>query len=166
MKKVLSLFFGIGTLSLVFAQQTNQSVIAASGNYDQVNTTSIEWTLGELAVQSLEGSNIMLTEGFHQPLLDAFLGPPHVLLSSQIKVSVSPNPTQGILKIKINSELDQSAVLSLSTLVGRLVQNETINLSQGGVEWNISKYFSGLYLLTLHTEKGQLVRSFKIIKYY
>jgi len=166
MKKGLLIFFGIGAISLVYAQQTSQTVIASSGNYDQVNTVSIEWTLGELAVQSLEGSNIMLTEGFHQPQLDVILVPPHVVLSSQLKVTVSPNPTQGILYIKIRSELDKQAVLSLSTLDGRLVQKETIILSQGDIEWNLSKYYSGLYILTLHTKKGELLRSFKIIKYY
>ena len=164
-KKFL-LLLGFSLPALVYAQESSHSVIAPAGTSEKGSTITLDWTMGELAVQSSETSNILLTEGFHQPMLivEEVLEAPETPLSNQLNVWVGPNPTSANLYIKIDSELGGEAVLSLKTIKGRLLRSETVNLLMGDYEWNLGQYPSGLYLVTLHTKEGELLKSYKVIK--
>lgn len=167
MKRVFVLsILCIGIMSLMHAQKTDQSVLASAGNFDKVSTISIEWTLGEMAGQTHVNSDVILTEGFHQSWLqvEEIMTSQQTLWVEQMEVSVFPNPTPAELHIKIDSGLEEKGVLSLKNLEGRSLQSETINLSSGNHQWNMINYPAGLYVLTLHTQKGELLKSFKITK--
>ena len=96
-----------------FAQSLSPTVIAPAGSSENGKNLTLNWTLGEPAIQTLETSNELLTEGFHQPLLiiKEVLEASQLLLSGQINVSVGPNPTASILHIKIDSELDATGFM-------------------------------------------------------
>ncbi len=167
MKRVVILsILCIGLITLIHAQQTEQAVIAPAGSVDEIHTISIEWTLGELAVQTLTNQNIMLTEGFHQPWLqvEEIIIPPQIVLDKQVQVSVFPNPVQFKLNIKIEADLEGKARLSLKTIEGQLMKSETIDFDSKVHEWDIINYPAGFYVLTLHNHKGELLKSFKITK--
>ena len=161
---LIILCLSIGTM--LQAQQSDLAVIAPAGSSDETTSLTLDWTLGELAVQSLEDFGVMLTEGFHQTWLfiEDILNPPEDSSNNQFTVSVSPNPTPAELHIKIDSYLEGKGALALNTLNGQLMKYETINLSSGDHEWSMANYPAGLYILTLKTEKGELLKSFKITK--
>jgi hypothetical protein len=57
---------------LVNSQSVSPSVIASAGGSSTLsNGISIDWTLGEFAVTTLTNGSITLTQGFHQPNLEA-----------------------------------------------------------------------------------------------
>ena len=47
----------------------SQSVISSSGNSNSSDDYTISWTIGELAISTINNSDITLTQGFHQPLI-------------------------------------------------------------------------------------------------
>ena len=161
---VLALWISMSTL--IHAQQTDPSVIAPAGATDAGSVLTLDWTLGELAIQSLEVTNVLVTEGFQQPtlLVETVTETTGLFFNGKINVRVGPNPTSDYLYVRINSELEGRGVLSLKTLKGQHLQNETIDLSSEDHELNLDKYPGGLYLLSLCTEKGELLKSFKITK--
>jgi hypothetical protein len=51
------------------AQSLSPVVLASSGGYFESGTVSLSWTLGEMATETFSGSNIILTQGFQQPVV-------------------------------------------------------------------------------------------------
>jgi hypothetical protein len=66
MKKIIaSLTF---LLAVAFAVNTSaQQVIASAGDYFEGNDISISWTLGEPVIETFQGNDLILTQGFQQP---------------------------------------------------------------------------------------------------
>ena len=156
----------IGLAGMTHAQQTDRSVLATAGNTDEASTVSIEWTMGEIAVQSSTTANTILTEGFHQPILqvEEIMEVTQDVFTEQIDISVFPNPTLGELHIKIRNDMAGKGVLSLWTINGILLQKDIVDLTWGDYQRSLIKYPAGLYILSFHTQKGELLKSFKIIK--
>ncbi|OYT12300.1 MAG: hypothetical protein B6I19_10015 [Bacteroidetes bacterium 4572_114] len=66
MKKLIT-FLALITFT-VFTLSTNaQQVIASAGGYYEGDNISISWTLGETVIETFEGADIILTQGFQQP---------------------------------------------------------------------------------------------------
>jgi len=66
MKKLIA--FCISVAFFVIAINANaQQVIASAGGYYEGDNISISWTLGEPIIETFEGADIILTQGFQQP---------------------------------------------------------------------------------------------------
>ena len=58
----------IATVFIAFSLNSNaQQVIASSGGYFEGENISFSWTLGETVIETFEGGDIILTQGFQQP---------------------------------------------------------------------------------------------------
>jgi len=66
MKKLNVLFFAIAFLGITLSSNAQQ-VIASAGGYYEGDNISISWTLGEPVIETFEGADIILTQGFQQP---------------------------------------------------------------------------------------------------
>ncbi len=62
----LTILFFINTV-LIFAQSIDREVISTSGDYFEGPNSSVSWSLGEIATETLTDGNIILTQGFQQP---------------------------------------------------------------------------------------------------
>ncbi len=165
MKKALLIFLGVGLLSIACAQQTYLSVIAPAGNADQLNGVVMEWTMGEMAIMSLETIEGYMTQGFHQPMLSVqAMKVPQLVTEKEITMNVRPNPVTTRLTINLESELPGSAFLYLSDMKGMILKTEKINQGTGDLQWDMADFSAGIYLLSLRSEKGELIKSFKIVK--
>jgi len=55
-------------LSLTFSLQIHsQQVVSSAGGFYQNDIISVSWTLGETVIETFEGSDLILTQGFQQP---------------------------------------------------------------------------------------------------
>ncbi|KAA3622427.1 MAG: T9SS C-terminal target domain-containing protein [Bacteroidetes bacterium] len=165
MKKALLIFLGVGLLSVTCAQQTYLSVIAPAGNADQVNGVVMEWTMGEMAIMSLETFEGYMTQGFHQPLLSVqAMKVPQLVTEQKVTMNVRPNPVTTRITISLETKSSGSAFLYLSDMKGMMLKTEKVNLETGDLEWDMTELSAGIYLLSLRSEKGELLKSFKIVK--
>ncbi|NOX48048.1 MAG: hypothetical protein GXO89_13825 [Chlorobi bacterium] len=64
--KILSIVFLASTL-LSNAQSIDRQVLSSSGDYFEGPNSSISWTVGEIATETLTNGNYILTQGFQQP---------------------------------------------------------------------------------------------------
>lgn len=53
--------------TLIIAQSIDREVISSSGDYFEGPNSSVSWTLGEIATETLTDGNYILTQGFQQP---------------------------------------------------------------------------------------------------
>ncbi|MEM6630891.1 MAG: T9SS type A sorting domain-containing protein [Bacteroidota bacterium] len=77
----------------------------------------------------------------------------HELLGREVGLQVYPNPTQGSLAIEAKERIQQAELLSIE---GKLLEQIEVNAFQG--EINRSDLPTGMYLLRLNFDKGQVVQ--------
>ena len=67
MKKQLVLLLLICSAA-VQAQSLSPQVLSSGGGYAEGASLSLSYTIGEIAVETLTGTSLVLTQGFQQPL--------------------------------------------------------------------------------------------------
>jgi len=66
MKKLVCSFLAIAYIAFSL-NSVAQQVIASAGGYYEGENISLSWTLGEPVIETFEGNDIILTQGFQQP---------------------------------------------------------------------------------------------------
>lgn len=168
-KNLLLPLLGLGLAMMSTAQSLSPSVIASNGTVSQGNQIQLEWTLGELAIQSLQTTDGLLTEGFHQPnLLVEILDVPETdlfpVLDETFNITVAPNPVQSTLYIQMEAESDHDGVIRLSDYSGQRLKRLETEFSNQTLEWDLSPYPSGIYLLSFYSKEGRLLKQYKVSK--
>lgn len=172
-KFILLTLFGIGFSGIVFAQARDHYVIAAQGGSGTSPTLSIDWTLGELATESVYTTNQMFTQGFHQPFIQVNEVISHsnqistrgsIAKGPDFTISVAPNPTSSTLTVKVNGLNDQDVHVFISDGTGKRLLSETIAMGSGTAHLSIGDLATGLYILSCYSNDKRLLNVFKISK--
>lgn len=137
----------------MFAQRLTPTVISNAGDVMKAGNFSIEWTLGELAVETFKNGNSTLTQGFHQGQI--IITKTHDAELSGYKIY--PNPTIENLIIE-NSNND--AAYELISGGGALIQRSS--LLNGINQIQMQQLPAGNYMLQLI--QGDKHQTYKIVK--
>jgi|GEM_PF-6651346 len=89
------LIAGLGYAGSSHAQTTDPSVVASAGRTASAGSLVVAYTIGEPMTQQFNGSNLILTQGFHQPV-KGFTG---ISEHFNPSVQVYPNPTADEVKV-------------------------------------------------------------------
>jgi hypothetical protein len=87
MKKLLLILLCLPMIG--FGQVTSPSVISSSGDSYSNGSVIMDYTLGEIVVETHTNSTTILTQGFHQGVLKVTTSVKNI----DIKTKVYPNPT-------------------------------------------------------------------------
>jgi|JI10StandDraft_1071094.scaffolds.fasta_scaffold04247_9 hypothetical protein len=153
----MKVFFFAVLVSLsgfIAAQKITPEVIGSAGDVFKSGGFTLEWTLGEIATESLTSTNFKLTQGFHQgrivissvsnPVLEGF--------------NVYPNPVQASLSLEnfTNGMVDYI----LTDIQGlKVVQNK---ITEGVHLLNTENIPAGIYILKVQNQNQS--QYFKIEK--
>lgn len=152
-------------ISFASAQQLMPTIIATTGEFTSVSTFSLEWTLGELAVNAFEVNDHQITEGFHQPSLSTSID---TVEGFDFTIKIFPNPTSEILYCQVSSVIpDTELKFILFNVLGQRVLDYQQSLIDPIIPIDLqhlpsSSYFLAVYVGT-HTGKS-LFKYYKIIK--
>ncbi len=157
-KQYLSLICALCFFAGVYGQvQLTPTVISSGGGYGVNNNLSISWTLGEVAVTTLTGDQMILTQGFQQSF-DVDVG----ITMDEVnwKISVYPNPVRDELRILFNIEKPGDFLLEIQDVAGRLIHQEQRKQINPGdiVVLNTSTYTNGIYFLKVLTLDHQQIQ--------
>ncbi len=146
---------------VIMAQSPDPYVIGTAGEVDKTEHISLEWTIGETFVNSYSDDGLMVTEGYHQPLIiERLIEEPIVGFT----INVFPNPVSSILNIFIASEVDEKVLIRIIDMDGRLIYSVEVNSHLFSDEFDMSSYGNGLYLLTAKSTSGNINETYKIFK--
>ncbi len=160
MKDVFSIIFlVIFAGSLATAQTIRNDVTASGGDYAASGNIVMEYTIGEPATETLNGTNLIMTQGFHQPLLVVTSVDEYDHFSD---VNVFPNPTSDKLCIDIPSQNDNAFDYSLYNNNGKLIGSESLTSGKNAI--TLKSYAPGMYVLKIQNNKSGQVSSYKISK--
>ena len=143
-------------------------VISANGGITKTGKMNIEWTLGEPRIENIKKSDLLFTQGFHQPLVylktkasDSTI----IAVANDLNIIVYPNPVTDLLKVKLESTVSKLVLLELSDNSGRLLQRiNVVTGKQQFTEMKTSGYIPGGYILAVKEINGKLIKSIKLVK--
>ena len=128
------------------------SVITGCGGslqgYSMVSVKS-DFTLGEIAIETLKSDQYMLTQGFHQPSLGII----SLLESPQTKISIFPNPTTDVLNLEFSNFQNEFVEIRIIDLSGKIIFYDFTMPKRNFYKINTTFLKLGTYILELITEK-------------
>ena len=139
----------------LLGQITSPTLISNSGGSFTTNTIIMDFSIGELAVQTLQNNEI-LTQGFHQEVLK--IGT--IINELEILTKIYPNPTSKLLFIELEKE--SNGDILMYDIKGKLVLQDKFQ-NQKIKQLDISTFRPGNYLLHINVANKNSV--FKIKKF-
>ena len=136
-----------------------QEVITTSAGYFETPSMSLNWTIGETAIETYINDDIILTQGFNQANI-IITGITEETLSD-ISISFYPNPVKDIFTIKTESEQMTQLMAEVYDLAGTKLISEKIN--PGNTQINTERLTTSVYILKIN-DNQHVIKSFKFIK--
>lgn len=160
MKNIYTFIILIVISTFSYSQIVSNDVVSSGGNsFIQPNLT-MDWTLGDLSVETYSINNIILTQGFQQGNLMLTKIEDHIPFGSKIKVY--PNPTKSIVNIE-TADFDKSLYYELLNQNGKMIKTANLKTNKDVVD--LSAYANGLYYLNIISDTDKKARQvFKIQK--
>lgn len=156
---IIFICFGFGAF---LNRNHAQEVMSASGGKSTENQVNIEWTIGEAFTGTVDGSSIIISQGFHQPKLTVSSIFEHRL--NTITFNAYPNPVRYNLYINAQSD-PKDFLITILDNYGSIIHQRQHILSRDNKEFNFSDYAPGLYFVRIaDASNSRVLKTFKIIK--
>jgi hypothetical protein len=153
MKKSTIVLFSLFATLTVSAQE----VVATQGDSYSNASANIEFTIGEVVINTVTDGTNDLTQGFHQTNWN-FVGlEDH---APSYEATIFPNPTSEVLNIRTSTF--ENVTYTLYDAQGKLVMQDILSAEQTPIQ--VSQLAPGSYSLTLNNETQNL-KTFKLIKH-
>ena len=148
MKKLLLILLCLPMIG--FGQVTTPSVISSSGDSYNNGGVIMDYTLGEIVVETFSNSANILTQGFHQGVLNVTTA----VINLDIKTKIYPNPTTNFIIIEL--EKNVNAELLVYDINGKIVIKDKLN-EERQKQLDFSFLTQGNYLLHINISDKQSV---------
>lgn len=133
-----------------------QEVVSTQGDSYSNGSGSIDFTLGEVIIETGTDGTNDLTQGFHQTNWN-FLGVDD--FDPNYQAVIFPNPTEDVLNIRTSTF--ENVTYTLYDAQGKIVMQDVLSAEQTPIQ--VSQLALGNYSLTLNNETQNL-KTFKLIK--
>ena len=173
-KLLLFMSFQVFIFTVISAQQKHPEILSAGGGISTTPNLSVEWTLGEPAVQIARHGTLLLTEGFHQPVLVVNkIDPEHPgqldlkgaeITGSPVEIDVFPNPYNTSLHVRFQSPTVNPVNVTVTSLEGKVVSETEVLPGTSTISLDMQNHPSGVYLLHVRGKEAQIFETFKISK--
>jgi hypothetical protein len=155
MKKLLLILLYLPFIG--FGQITSPSVISSSGNSYNNGGVNMDYTLGEIVVETFQPTvtplpltYTILTQGFHQGILKVTTSVENI----DIKTKVYPNPTTNFIIIELEKNVNSDILVY--DINGKLVLKDKLN-DENQKQFDFSFLKQGNYLLHINIADKQSV---------
>lgn len=145
----------------VFSQQLSHQVMVPAGGIVTTSAVHYSQTIGETAVEIMNGGDYVLTQGFNQP-------PMSVQEKFDIEeINVYPNPARDFVNVDLAALDSKKYTIDFITISGTIVLTETIKFTtvhSYTLQINIENLKRGFYIVRVSSSDGIINRPFKIEK--
>jgi len=164
MKKTFILLLTLTWLQMSYSQDISPQIVSTAGTTFQGNAMQLDWTLGELMIETSSNSTNLLSQGFHQTY---YLISSIDKLSSEIgEINVFPNPTQDWMNVSLSFDEARNVEMFLYDPNGRLIFSKQEKGSAFTLNTSIKELPAGTYFLSFIIDNNRFKQSFKIQKIY
>jgi len=153
MKKTHVLLFSLFATTTTFSQE----VISSQGDTYTGASGVVDFTLGEVVINTVSTANNDVTQGFHQTYWN-FAGVEN--LDPDFEASVYPNPMETQLTVTVANYT--SVRYEMFDASGKIVCSA--NLTDEITQIEVIDFAPGSYQLSLIGQDDQILKNFKLIK--
>ncbi len=161
MKKIIFTLLPLAGAALVNAQSISPQVIASAGTHFTGSNAQLSWTIGEPVITTVSNGSNIITQGFHQTLLNITAVEEQSIPG--MNVSVFPNPTADKVNINLTNNL-KDLNMDLYDMEGKLLQSRKIGAAEGNVQFSMLEYARANYLLRIYSADGSVNYTYKVQK--
>lgn len=144
-------------------QQLSHQVLVPAAGIATAGSVNYSQTIGETAVETVEGSGFVLTQGFQQPAMIFTDVTPHVGTG----VDVYPNPATSFISIRLFGDSARKFRIEMINLTGRIVSSMTLDFITKYYhiqQLDVSRLTNGFYFVRVTSDDSKINRIFKIEK--
>jgi len=152
MKKITLVLFSLFATLTVSAQE----VVSTQGDSYSNGSGSIDFTIGEVVINTGTDGTNDLTQGFHQTNWN-FVGLDDN--DPSYEATIFPNPTSELLNIRTSTF--ENVTYTLYDAQGKLILQDKLSAEQTPIQ--VSQLAPGNYSITL-TNETQNLKTFKLVK--
>lgn len=145
------------TISTVSAQTIEPSLLTTAGDSFQNETIQLDWSIGELAIETISSANIILTQGLHQAEIEVITNIEEDLIS----ISIYPNPASEFISFQTEYHKYPQLKTIIHDGMGKMVLESNINGRDDLLD--ISDLKDGVYYLKIYGN-GTILNTSKLIK--
>jgi hypothetical protein len=160
--KVLILLLLSFSTTINGQQLSNQVLVPAAG-LAKVGVVSYSQTIGETAVELMNGSGFYLTQGFQQPGITATV----VVPPPGTGVDAYPNPVTDHLYVKMFGEDARKIKIEIINFIGAVINTVNLEFTANYYyvkEIDVTGLKYGIYLVKVTSDDSVISRIFKIEK--
>jgi hypothetical protein len=160
--KVLMLLL-LSCQTTLHGQQLSHQVLVPAAGLATSGAINYSQTIGETAVEIMDGSGFSLTQGFHQPGMTIVSETP----PPGNGVDVYPNPATDYIKIKFFGETARKFRIEIINLTGTTVYSTTMDFSTSYfylLQIDVTRLTYGFYFVKVISNDSVINRIFKIEK--
>jgi hypothetical protein len=160
-KVLMLLLLPFGTA--INGQQLSHQVLVPAAGIAVGGSQNFSQTIGETAVEIVEGSGFVLTQGFQQPAMKSTVETPHVGTG----VDVYPNPATHYVNIKLFGDDARTYRIEMINITGRIVSSMTLDFITNYYhiqQLDVSRLTNGFYFVRVSSGDAKINRIFKIEK--
>ena len=163
-KRFILAFLLITTLVTVRSQSLDRTIISAAGGSSLTPNYTLDWTMGEFAVETLSSSGKMYTQGFHQPLQVIVTSAP-VASGVNYNIVIGPNPVLSVLNFSITSTKATRVFVTIADIHGIIFKQYNISSADGTLQIDMNGLPAGTYTLTVRDGvAANIIKTYQIIK--
>ncbi|NOZ46849.1 MAG: T9SS type A sorting domain-containing protein, partial [Chlorobi bacterium] len=143
---------------LLYAQQSDLSLLSSAGEYFENGQYSISWSLGELAIETFSQTGNILTQGFQQTKLSIVSVREQNVKENHL--TIYPNPAVNELFLTSESDRNTIYLVQIFDMIGakKLEQKMEIGAQKSLLKLNNLK--AGTYMLVFKTINNEIDQTF------
>ena len=146
-----------------FSQQLSHQVLVPAAGLATAGVINYSQTIGETAVEIINNSGFVLTQGFQQP---------GIKISTEIApegtgVDVYPNPATDFINVKLFGDVARKFRIEVINITGTVVNSMTMDFTDKYYyieQIEVAKLKYGFYFVRVTSDDGRINRIFKIEK--
>ncbi|MCL2413466.1 MAG: T9SS type A sorting domain-containing protein [Bacteroidales bacterium] len=161
----------VGTPSQVQGQSADTlwHVIGSAGGDTTISGITIEWTIGEIFVESMRGSRKRLTQGFHQGLMEILNNTLPFPIFEQERIrpqfAVFPNPFVDNLSVEWEVDEDLNLLFEVFSLDGRRVFYQRQAAEHSQLNLQLDHLNPQIYILRVSDPSRDFLEIHRIVKH-
>jgi len=170
MKRIVLGFLAVVAVGVATSNAQNiappfeRQVVASAGEYLDTPTLKLSCTIGEPIVATLFNVKLILTQGFQQPQEN------EVSIKTDLadwNIKAYPNPFNDNVNIEITSDKSSEFTIGITNLIGQNLGMDYLANNYPGknvYSLNTAHLATGMYIVTVSSKDGKLIKSFKLSK--
>ena len=162
MKKLIVFLIGFGIIPLVYSQEKDLMIISSTGSSYQSTDLTLDWSLGEVIIQTLEDPSVILSQGFHQPSYNLVSTKP---IPEEIgSLIVYPNPFYEKISLKMSYSKSEKGIIELYDLNGKKIWEKPFQGTEVVEKYATGSLVPGSYLLTVILSDYSSSHAYQLLK--